>query len=100
MILVRHILISRSTGSQVVNFTYIQMNSGWVYTAFIIDLFSRAIVHWKVSKKINMVMDSLEQALHSHGMYEDMLRFVSISFFTQTIPRFKLMKCCFKQDSG
>lgn len=73
MILVRHILISRITASQVVNFTYIQMNSGLVYTAFIIDLFSRVIVHWKVSKKINMVMDSLEQELHSRGMHEDMI---------------------------
>ena len=35
------------------DFTYIQTNSGWVYTAFIIDVFSRAIVGWKVSTRMN-----------------------------------------------
>ena len=39
---------------------------GWVYTAFIIDVFSRTIVGWKVSTRMNtdMVLDALEQALH------------------------------------
>ena len=36
----------------VADFTYIQTNSGWVYTAFIIDVFSRAIVGWKVSTRM------------------------------------------------
>ncbi len=37
----------------------------WVYTAFVIDVFSRAIVGWKVSTRMNtMVLDALEQALH------------------------------------
>ncbi len=45
----------------VADFTYIQTNSGWVYTAFIIDVFSRAIVGWKVSTRMNtdMVLDAL-----------------------------------------
>ncbi|WPC33358.1 DDE-type integrase/transposase/recombinase [Acinetobacter towneri] len=40
---------------------YIQTNSGWVYTAFIIDVFSRAIIGWKVSTRMNtdMVLDVL-----------------------------------------
>ena len=33
----------------VADFTYIKTTSGWVYTAFIIDVFARAIVGWKVS---------------------------------------------------
>ncbi|MCE6134455.1 IS3 family transposase, partial [Acinetobacter baumannii] len=36
----------------VADFTYIQTNSGWVYTAFIIDVFSRAIVGGKVSTRM------------------------------------------------
>jgi putative transposase len=54
----------------VADFTYIQTNSGWVYTAFIIDVFSRAIVGWKVSTRMNtdMVLAALEQALHDRGM--------------------------------
>ena len=45
----------------VADFTYIQTHSGWVYTAFIIDVFSRAIVGWKVSTRMNtdMVLDAL-----------------------------------------
>ncbi len=31
----------------VADFTYIQTHSGWVYTAFVIDVFSRAIVDGK-----------------------------------------------------
>ena len=39
--------------------------SGWVYTAFIIDVFARAIVGWKVSNRMNtdMVMAALNQAI-------------------------------------
>ena len=49
---------------------YIQTHSGWVYTAFIIDVFSRAIVGWKVSTRMNtdMVLHALEHALNSRGM--------------------------------
>ena len=51
------------------DFTYIQTHSGWVYTAFIIDVFSRAIVGWKVSTRMNTDMaHALEQALHDRGM--------------------------------
>ncbi|NAR31184.1 IS3 family transposase [Acinetobacter haemolyticus] len=59
----------------VADFTYIQTNTGWVYTAFIIDVFSRAIVGWKVSKRMNtdMVLDALEQALHDRGMPENVI---------------------------
>lgn len=44
----------------VADFTYIKTTSGWVYTAFIIDVFASAIVGWKVSNRMNtdMVMAS------------------------------------------
>ena len=47
----------------------------WVYTAFIIDVFSRAIVGWKVSTRMNtdMVLDALEQALHDRGMPKNVI---------------------------
>ena len=49
----------------VADFTYIKTTSGWVYTAFIIDVFARAIVGWKVSNRMNtdMVMAALNQAI-------------------------------------
>ncbi len=57
------------------DFTYIQTHSGWVYTAFIIDVFSRAIVGWKVSTRMNtdIVLDALEQALHDRGMPKNVI---------------------------
>lgn len=59
----------------VADFTYIQTYSGWVYTAFIIDVFSRAIVGWKVSTRMNtdMVLDALEQALLARGMPKNVI---------------------------
>ncbi len=49
----------------VADFTYIKTTSGWIYTAFIIDVFARAIVGWKVSKHMNtdIVMAALNQAI-------------------------------------
>ena len=49
----------------VADFTYIKTMNGWVYTAFIIDVFARAIVGWKVSNRMNtdMVMAALNQAI-------------------------------------
>lgn len=39
--------------------------SGWVYTAFITDVFARAIVSWRVSNRINtdMVIAALKQTI-------------------------------------
>lgn len=39
---------------------------GWVYVAFIIDMFSRRIVVWRQSSSMHtdFVLDALEQALH------------------------------------
>ena len=51
----------------VADFTYVATRQGFVYTAFVIDVFARRIVGWKVSKRMdtNMVMNALEQALHA-----------------------------------
>lgn len=51
----------------VADFTYVATHQGFVYTAFVIDVFARRIVGWKVSKRMDteMVMDALEQALHA-----------------------------------
>src|SRR5690606_7756740 len=57
------------------DFTYIQTNSGWVYTEFINDVFSRANGGWKVStrKNTDMMLDALEQALHDRGMPKNVI---------------------------
>ena len=45
---------------------YVSTWQGFVYVAFVIDVFARRIVGWRVSSSMHtdFVMDALEQALH------------------------------------
>jgi putative transposase len=49
----------------VADITYVSTWSGFCYTAFITDVFSRAIVGWRVSKTLraDLALDALEQAI-------------------------------------
>jgi putative transposase len=51
----------------VADFTYVPTWQGFVYVAFVIDVFSRFIVGWKVSASArrDFVLDALEQALYA-----------------------------------
>jgi transposase InsO family protein len=53
----------------VADFTYVATWRGFVYVAFVIDVFARMIVGWRVSTslKADLVLDALEQALHARG---------------------------------
>ena len=74
----------------VADFTYIKTLSGWVYTAFIIDVFARVIVGWKVSYRMNtdMVMAALNQAITDRNKPKNMIhhsdRGVQYSFIRYT----------------
>lgn len=59
----------------VADFTYIKTLSGWVSTAFIIDVFARAIVGWKVSNRMNtdMVIAALNQAIADRNHPKDVI---------------------------
>ncbi len=48
------------------DFTYVATWSGFVYVAFVTDVFARCIVGWRVSRTAHasFVLDALEQALH------------------------------------
>ena len=48
------------------DFTYVSTWSGFVYVAFVIDVYARYIVGWRVSRTAHasFVLDALEQALH------------------------------------
>ena len=50
----------------VADFTYVATWSGFVYAAFLIDVFARRIVGWRVSRsaRADFVLDALEQARH------------------------------------
>jgi len=51
----------------VADLTYVATWTGFVYVAFVIDVFSRAIVGWRVSSSLrtDLALDALEQALHA-----------------------------------
>ena len=48
------------------DFTYVSTWTGFVYVAFVIDVYARRIVGWRVSRTqhAGFVLDALEQALH------------------------------------
>jgi transposase InsO family protein len=50
----------------VADFTFVATWSGFVYVAFVIDVFARRIVGWRVKRTAHagFVLDALEQALH------------------------------------
>jgi transposase InsO family protein len=49
------------------DFTYVSTWQGWLYVAFVIDVYARRIVGWRVSKSMttDFVLDALEQALYA-----------------------------------
>jgi transposase InsO family protein len=51
----------------VADITYVATWTGFVYVAFVIDVFSRCIVGWRVSNSLrsDLALDALEQALHA-----------------------------------
>lgn len=51
------------------DFTYVSTWQGWLYVAFVIDVFARRIVGWRVSRSMttDFVLDALEQALYARS---------------------------------
>ena len=49
------------------DFTYVSTWQGWLYVAFVVDVFARRIVGWRVSRTMttDFVLDALEQALYA-----------------------------------
>ena len=49
----------------VADLTYVKTHSGWVYVAFIIDVFSRFVVGWQASRSLHteLALDALEMAI-------------------------------------
>jgi putative transposase len=57
------------------DFTYVSTWAGMVYVAFVIDVFARRIVGWRVSRNPTaaFVLDALEQALHARRPTESLI---------------------------
>jgi len=63
----RHFKAQRPNQLWVADFTYVSTWQGFVYVAFVVDVFARRIVGWRVSSSMHteFVLDALEQALHA-----------------------------------
>ena len=58
---------------RVSDFTYVSTWQGWLYVAFVIDVYARRIVGWRVSSSMrtDFVLDALEQALYARQPERD-----------------------------
>jgi transposase InsO family protein len=63
----RKFVATRPNQLWVADITYVATWAGFVYVAFVIDVFSRYIVGWRVSSSLrsDLALDALEQALHA-----------------------------------
>jgi transposase InsO family protein len=59
----------------VADLTYVATWGGFVYVAFITDVFSRKIVGWRVSNSLrsDLALDALEQALHARPNIDNLV---------------------------
>jgi len=59
----------------VADLTYVATWRGFVYVAFVIDVFARRIVGWRVSGSLrtDLALDALEQALYDRGVGEGLV---------------------------
>lgn len=71
----RQFSASRPNQLWVADFTYVSTWQGFVYVAFVIDVYSRYIVGWRVSRSMqtDFVLDALEQALYARQPNRDCL---------------------------
>jgi putative transposase len=63
----RHFTATRPNQLWVADFTYVATWRGFVYVAFVIDVFARRVVGWRVSSSLatDFVLDALEQAIYN-----------------------------------
>lgn len=68
----RQFAATRPNQLWVADFTYVATWSGFVYVAFVIDVFARRIIGWRVSRSMHaeLVLDALEQAIWARSGIE------------------------------
>jgi transposase InsO family protein len=65
----RHFAATHPNQLWVADFTYVATWRGFVYVAFVIDVFARRIVGWRVSSSLatDFMLDALEQAIYDRS---------------------------------
>jgi transposase InsO family protein len=68
-LVLRQFVAERPNQLWVADITHVATWSGFVYVAFVIDVFARCIVGWRVARSMrtDLVLDALEQALWARG---------------------------------
>jgi putative transposase len=56
----------------VADLTYVKTHAGWVYVAFVIDVFSRFVVGWQASRSLrtDLALDALEMAIFNRSDHD------------------------------
>jgi transposase InsO family protein len=59
----------------VADLTYVATWRGFVYVAFVFDVFARKIVGWRASRSLrtDLALDALEQAIYDRGRTDDLI---------------------------
>lgn len=71
----REFTAARPNQLWVADITYVATWSGFVYVAFVVDVYSRYIVGWRVLKhmRTDLILDALEQAIWLRGKPKDVI---------------------------
>lgn len=71
----RRFVASRPDELWVADFTFVATWTGFVYVAFVIDVFARRIVGWRTSRSMHteLVLDALDQALHARQVEKGLI---------------------------
>ena len=74
-ILNREFSTTKPNKKWVQDITFIETRQGWLYLAVVLDLYSRAIIGWSMSEKINgqLVLDALNMAIKQRVPNESVL---------------------------
>ena len=86
----------------VADLTYVGTQAGFVYAAFLTDLFSRYIVGWRTSTSLHteLALDALEMALWQRGRHDDLEGLVhhsdrgGQSRFRGSLQHHRTRRCC------
>ena len=71
----RNFTATRPNQLWMADLTYVATWVGFVYVAFVFDVFSRMIVGWRVSRSLrsDLALDALEQALYARSVTEQLV---------------------------
>jgi putative transposase len=77
----------------------VKTHAGWVYVAFVVDVFSRMVVGWQASRSLrsDLAIDALEMAVHNRGHRDSLEGLVHHSDRGGAIPVRALLRATGRQ---